>query len=277
MYLVCGRCGRAGRPGIVINLANPETKFVVGKFSNQLGLPFDDCEVKGGRFWAVTRTDPSASAVDASAAAAVALKDRRATSGTEGISRAESMDAEGEVEAMVMEEGGVGDTPSTRRRIPVDRAFLGDAEASSLRADAAAGGVGGVDDDEADFVVLEDHDVSAEDTSERLPDSIDNAVDDDDLEAFETGDGGYVSAPDAEEAREDTSPGEVKLFKVPGGIGILHPSTPDEEEGDGGFDMDDWGDGDWGEEDEEGDWEEGDWEDDDEEGEEEEEDVEEGA
>ncbi|CAM9543273.1 unnamed protein product, partial [Scytosiphon promiscuus] len=55
-----GRCGRAGRPGIVVNLATPDVKFVMGKFSKSLGLPFDDCEIQGGRFWSVSRTGTDA-------------------------------------------------------------------------------------------------------------------------------------------------------------------------------------------------------------------------
>jgi hypothetical protein len=44
-----GRCGRAGRPGLVMNFANPETKFVARRFGKQLGVRVRDCEVRDGR------------------------------------------------------------------------------------------------------------------------------------------------------------------------------------------------------------------------------------
>ncbi|CAM9821560.1 unnamed protein product, partial [Phaeothamnion confervicola] len=50
-----GRCGRAGRPGIVINVTPPETKFVLGKFAGKLGLSFADAEVKDSKLWLVKR------------------------------------------------------------------------------------------------------------------------------------------------------------------------------------------------------------------------------
>lgn len=43
-----GRCGRAGRPGLVINFATPMTKFVVRRFGKQLGVDVMDCEIRGG-------------------------------------------------------------------------------------------------------------------------------------------------------------------------------------------------------------------------------------
>lgn len=43
-----GRCGRAGKTGLVINFANPETKFVVRRFGKQLGIKVRDCEIRDG-------------------------------------------------------------------------------------------------------------------------------------------------------------------------------------------------------------------------------------
>lgn len=50
----------------MVNIVTPESKFVVGKFANQLGVSFEDAEVQGGRFWSVTRMDPSAPVRDVS-------------------------------------------------------------------------------------------------------------------------------------------------------------------------------------------------------------------
>ncbi len=41
-----GRCGRAGRQGLVINFATPETKFVIRRFGKQLGVKILDCEIR---------------------------------------------------------------------------------------------------------------------------------------------------------------------------------------------------------------------------------------
>eukprot|EP00953_Heterococcus_sp_UTEX-ZZ885_P022803 12590-Heterococcus_DN1.PRE.1 len=51
-----GRCGRAGRPGIVINMTHPEIKFVISKFKDKLGLQFDEVDVKDSKLWTITRT-----------------------------------------------------------------------------------------------------------------------------------------------------------------------------------------------------------------------------
>jgi superfamily II DNA/RNA helicase len=48
VYARAGRCGRAGRPGLVINFANPETKFVVRRFGRQLKIKIRDCELREG-------------------------------------------------------------------------------------------------------------------------------------------------------------------------------------------------------------------------------------
>ena len=44
-----GRCGRAGREGLVINFANPSTKFVVRRFGKQLKIRVSDCEIRQGQ------------------------------------------------------------------------------------------------------------------------------------------------------------------------------------------------------------------------------------
>ena len=44
-----GRCGRAGRKGLVMNFANPDTKFVIRRFGKQLGVKVQDCEIRDGQ------------------------------------------------------------------------------------------------------------------------------------------------------------------------------------------------------------------------------------
>ena len=44
-----GRCGRAGRKGLVMNFANPDTKFVIRRFGKQLGVKVLDCELRDGQ------------------------------------------------------------------------------------------------------------------------------------------------------------------------------------------------------------------------------------
>ena len=46
-----GRCGRAGREGLVINFANPSTKFVVRRFGKQLKIKVLDCEIRQGQIF----------------------------------------------------------------------------------------------------------------------------------------------------------------------------------------------------------------------------------
>ena len=43
-----GRCGRAGKSGLVINFATPDTKFVIRRFGKQLGVKVRDCELREG-------------------------------------------------------------------------------------------------------------------------------------------------------------------------------------------------------------------------------------
>lgn len=44
-----GRCGRAGKSGLVMNFATPDTKFVIRRFGKQLGVKILDCELRDGR------------------------------------------------------------------------------------------------------------------------------------------------------------------------------------------------------------------------------------
>lgn len=44
-----GRCGRAGREGLVMNFANPDTKFVVRRFGKKLGIKVLDCEIRDNK------------------------------------------------------------------------------------------------------------------------------------------------------------------------------------------------------------------------------------
>ncbi|CAM9249649.1 unnamed protein product [Ectocarpus sp. 13 AM-2016] len=111
-------------------MATPDVKFVMGKFAKSLGLPFDDCEVQGGRFWSVSTTEPPAAS--AARAAVTAAKEGAAVvaAGARGDTR---------VEATATVGGGVvvaDDSaeplplpPPPRRRTAsssIDRGFLGD-------------------------------------------------------------------------------------------------------------------------------------------------------
>ena len=57
-----GRCGRAGRAGLVMNFANPETKFVARRFGKQLGVVVQDCEIRDGRVFLKSMLRSSSSA-----------------------------------------------------------------------------------------------------------------------------------------------------------------------------------------------------------------------
>lgn len=50
-----GRCGRAGRTGLVMNFANPDTKFVIRRFGKQLGIKVQDCEIREGKIYLKTK------------------------------------------------------------------------------------------------------------------------------------------------------------------------------------------------------------------------------
>lgn len=67
-----------------MNLATPDTKFVVGKFASRLRIPFDDCEIYNGRFWAITLADADPDPDLAAAAAAT---------NTEGVVEAKAASA----------------------------------------------------------------------------------------------------------------------------------------------------------------------------------------
>lgn len=38
-----------GRPGLVMNFANTETKFVIRRFAKRLGIKVLDCEIREGK------------------------------------------------------------------------------------------------------------------------------------------------------------------------------------------------------------------------------------
>lgn len=46
-----GRCGRAGKAGLVVNFATPQTKFVIRRFGKQLGVKVLDCEIRDGKIF----------------------------------------------------------------------------------------------------------------------------------------------------------------------------------------------------------------------------------
>ncbi len=46
-----GRCGRAGKPGLVVNFCTPQTKFVIRRFAKRLRTKIFDCELREGRIF----------------------------------------------------------------------------------------------------------------------------------------------------------------------------------------------------------------------------------
>ncbi len=46
-----GRCGRAGRPGIVVNLVLPDEAFVISKFEKSLNVPITEAEIRENKLW----------------------------------------------------------------------------------------------------------------------------------------------------------------------------------------------------------------------------------
>lgn len=128
------RCGRAGRPGIVVNLATPDVKFVMGKFSKSLGLPFDDCEIQGGRFWSVSQTGVSAKeTVGGMGVRSDGESPAEASSApAEGAVAGGGAAAEGRGVAQIAAEGRGSlpppPPPPPLRKRPINKGFLGNEE-----------------------------------------------------------------------------------------------------------------------------------------------------
>eukprot|EP00752_Nemacystus_decipiens_P001692 g1639.t2 len=130
-----GRCGRAGRPGIVVNMATPDVKFVLGKFAKSLALPFDDAEIQGGRFWSVSRAAdappaPSAARAEVAAAKATGAEAGAAVDGeTENAVAGDRGSGSGSGTGSRSGAVAVGGSPRPARvrpSSPVDKGFLGD-------------------------------------------------------------------------------------------------------------------------------------------------------
>lgn len=266
------RCGRAGRPGIVVNLATPETKFVVGKFAKQLRLPFDDCEIKDGRFWSVTRSDPSMEAASvtpsvtppvspsksasASSVPEEAAADNRGSSSTQEKSPSAAgldiVSAGGELtEKGTQAEEHLPSTPETRKA-PINRAFLGETETSWSRKVADTGlqkddGISTLNDDEGDDE--ETLSLGGDGGSIDTEEFFDEDEFSDETEGVSSG---------GTEMAQSTSPSRKKYdtFEVSGGIAVVYHEPEDGEDGEDSdtFDVNDWGDGDWGDEDDEDGW-----------------------
>ncbi|CAM9358555.1 unnamed protein product [Chrysoparadoxa australica] len=62
-----GRCGRAGKPGVIVNLVTPDTKFVMSKFKQRLGLQFVDAAIQGSKLWEVRRVKAAEAKAEAPA------------------------------------------------------------------------------------------------------------------------------------------------------------------------------------------------------------------
>jgi len=56
-----GRCGRAGNPGIVVSFTTPKTTSVLEKFSRQLGVSFQEIEIKHARLLIKEKSQPISS------------------------------------------------------------------------------------------------------------------------------------------------------------------------------------------------------------------------
>ncbi len=50
-----GRCGRAGRPGIVVNLVIPDNAFVISKFEKSLNVPITEAEIRENKLWTLKK------------------------------------------------------------------------------------------------------------------------------------------------------------------------------------------------------------------------------
>lgn len=167
-FLTC-RCGRAGRPGIVVNLATPETKFVFGKFASQAKVTFDDCEVKGGQLWAVSRVDPSLPPPSAEGERLV----------SKSVSPEKFVSSESTVtpEAAVVDGGGVGDAEDDSPEAMEKESTTADAilrlpvgNASSFLKRERRKGATVVSDTSADTVIVEGggKDVTSPENSEQV-------------------------------------------------------------------------------------------------------------
>ena len=249
----------------MINLAPPETKFVVGKFAKQLGLPFDDCEVKGGRFWAVTRTVPSVDkptetttennkSLD-STSKKLESGDKMDSSTSKnasgggvdgGLQFIEGEDEEGweeeedegegwEEEEEEEEGGGVKAEPPAARKPPVNRGFLGDDEADTLSRgrgqSAVAGGT-------SDAFLGRDGGVVGGVSSSGVPLNLEDSYWDEEEqgggeeeEQWEVEGGTVAAAAAAAGSFEGASPRAGKVFEVPGGIAVANRRSVDGEEG----------------------------------------------
>lgn len=214
------RCGRAGRPGIVVNLSTPDTKFVVGKFSKHLGLRFDDCEIKESRLWAVSRGD-----VESEWKSGRTMAD---VDGTGGVSEGlyGTMEVSGGMPSGTISEG-VGIVTGDRGLLPEERAS-------------------------GEVAVVEEKERSM---GHGLPRHL-NAESVDDVSGFhkaflETDDWVLTGGEEANDegvsidggetgGMEEGSPRGEVAYKVPGGVAFKNLDSGE------GWDEDDWGDGDWG-------------------------------
>lgn len=93
----------------MVNIVTPESKFVVGKFANQLGVSFEDAEVQGGRFWSVTRTDPSAPVRDVSKKSDSSSGSESRSGSEPGSGNASSRTIEELVDQMISKSAGTVD------------------------------------------------------------------------------------------------------------------------------------------------------------------------
>lgn len=107
-------------------MATPDVKFVMGKFAKSLGLPFDDCEIQGGRFWSVSTTEPP---VASAARAAVTAAKAGVAAGARGDTRAEATATGGGGVVVADDSAEPLPPPPPRKRtayFSIDRGFLGD-------------------------------------------------------------------------------------------------------------------------------------------------------
>lgn len=251
------RCGRAGRPGIVVNLSTPDTKFVVGKFSKQLGLRFDDCEIRESRLWALSRDG---------------LRPEVATARL----AAEEYGVESEWKSgRIMEEvdGTGGVSEGLYGTIEVSGG-MSSGTISEGGATVIGGGGLGKEGKSGEVPVAEENEILSGSMGHGFPRYFEAVEEDaeslDDVTGFheaflETDNWVSTGGEEAEGGRnkdpfevsteggerggmEEGSPRGEVASKVSGGVAFVNP---DSEEG---WDEDDWGDGDWGDGDVSGDY-----------------------